>query len=409
MKKRVTIIGGGASGMLASIVAARNGANVTIVEQKDRIGKKILSTGNGRCNLTNEKMNDSFYHGKNISIVTEALNRFGYKDTIQFFKELGLLTKNKCGYIYPLTEQAVTVLDVLTLEIERLKINILFDTKVLHITKNKKEFQLSTNRQSLRADSVIIATGGKAASILGSDGSGYSLARELGHTLVPIVPALVQLIGKGNYFKRISGIRTEASVAAFVDQQMVAKDIGEIQLTNYGISGIPVFQISRFIAMGLYQKCKVSVKVDFLPSLNAMQCETYFKERRDMFQKDTAERLLIGIFHKKLISLFLDCLRIKKSTPIISITDQKVRQLAQLCKEFEIEIEGTNPFEQAQICAGGVSTDEIRGCTMESKYVDSLYFTGEILDVDGICGGYNLQWAWTTGYLAGQHASNIKG
>lgn len=406
MKKRnIIVVGGGASGMMAAIVAAREGANVTIIEQKDRIGKKLLSTGNGRCNLTNEYMDKSCFRGDDTSIVSDILNQFGYQDTCNFFEELGLIMKNRQGYIYPLSEQASTVLDLLRLEISRLGIVLMLEQKVEELSKKKNGFCVKTNKETILGDAVILATGGKAASVLGSDGSGYTLAKELGHGMSPIVPALVQLVGEGNWFSQVSGVRTQATVSLYVDEQFVAKDTGELQLTNYGLSGIPIFQVSRFAAKGLYEKKKVTTEIDFMPSMNETNFVTYMERRLLVQGHKTAEDFLLGMFHKKLIVLLLKKANISLHSIMAEVSKEKFNHFVKLCKHLKVNILRTNDFDAAQVCAGGVKTSEINSETLESNYVDGLYLTGEILDVDGICGGYNLQWAWSTGYVAGKNAA----
>ena len=230
MKQRhVVIIGGGASGLVAAIAAAREGAKVTIIEQKDRLGKKILSTGNGRCNLTNEYMDLTCFRSDDMTLVSEVLTQFGYTDTIHFFEELGVILKNRQGYVYPISDQASTISDVLIMEIKRLNIIVLLEQSAKKISNSKLGYLVKTDKEVILCDAVILATGGKAAPVLGSDGSGYGLAKSFGHHLSPVVPALVQLKGKGNFFKQISGVRTNAKVAAIVDGIQLAEDTGELQ------------------------------------------------------------------------------------------------------------------------------------------------------------------------------------
>lgn len=405
MKKHIVVIGGGASGLVAAITAAREGAQVTIIEQKDRLGKKILSTGNGRCNLTNEKMDISCFHGDDTSIISEVLASFGYKDTISFFEELGVLLKNRQGYFYPISDQASTILDVLRMEIEHLNVQVLCNHTVQKIDKNKTTFLVKTDHKTLTCDAVILATGGKAAPVLGSDGSGYQLAKSFGHRLSPVVPALVQLRGKGTFFKQIAGIRTNANVRLFVDHQLIAEDTGELQLTNYGISGIPVFQISRYAAKAIYEKKDVFAEIDFIPTMTETQFSDYIKNRILLHGYKTAEDFLIGVFPKKLIGLLLKQANISCSIPFEQTSNVQRDTLLRVAKHFCITIEDTNDFTQAQVCAGGVKTTEINPHTMESLYESDLYLVGELLDIDGICGGYNLQWAWSTGYIAGKNAA----
>lgn len=409
MKQRhVIIVGGGASGLVAAISAAREGARVTIVEQKDRVGKKILSTGNGRCNLTNEYMNLDCFRGDDTSIVSEILEQFGFQKTVDFFEELGVILKNRQGYIYPISDQATTILDILCMELTHLNVNILLSQSVTGIDKTTKGFSVKTTKETLHGDAVILATGGKAAPVLGSDGSGYTLAKTFGHKLSPVVPALVQLKGKGNYFKQISGVRTQAKVSLYVNQKLVSSDTGELQLTNYGISGIPVFQISRYASKAMYEKKDVLAELDFIPSMTESEFSMYIKKRLKTHGHKTAEAFLIGVFHQKLIGLLLKSAHINPTVSMSDATDEQLERLIYKSKHFQVDIEGTNDFEQAQVCAGGVRTSEVNSKTLESIYVDDLYLTGELLDVDGICGGYNLQWAWSTGYIAGKNAAKGK-
>ena len=407
-KRHVIIVGGGASGLAAAISAAREGAKVTLIEQKDRVGKKILSTGNGRCNLTNTYMEVECFRGDDVSIVSKVLDQFGYEETMRFFEELGVILKDRQGYIYPISDQASTILDVLRMEIERLGISVYVEHKVEEIRVNKKGFAVYTNQNTFYGDAVILATGGKASPVLGSDGSGYGLAKAFGHHMSPVVPALVQLKGKGNYFKIISGVRANAKVSLFVDGKLMAADTGELQLTNYGISGIPVFQVSRYAAKGIYAKRQVMAEIDYLPNMDEMEMKVFFDTRLKNHGNKNIEDFFVGVFHKKLITMFLKEAKISLQICANELKEKEWSRLFALFKYFQIQIEDTNAFDQAQICAGGILTSEISPETMESNFVDDLYLTGELLDVDGICGGYNLQWAWATGYIAGKSAAKGK-
>ncbi len=406
-QRQVIVVGGGASGLVAAITAAREGALVTIIEQKDRLGKKILSTGNGRCNLTNEYMNLDYFRGDDTTIVSSILNQFGYTDTLKFFEELGVILKSRDGYIYPISDQAAAITDVLCMELKRLHVNVILEESVKEICKREQGFRVRTQKASYDSDAVILATGGMAAPILGSDGSGYSLAESFGHCISPVVPALVQLIGKGNYFKQIAGVRTNATVSVYVNNEFAAADTGELQLTNYGISGIPVFQISRFASKALYEKKMVTAEINFLPTMTESEVDEYLNHRKTLNGYKTAKEFFVGMFPEKLIGLFLRQANIPPHILAAEIREDKWELLKKLFQHFTIEIEGTNSFEQAQVCAGGVRTAEIKE-TLESVYADDLYLTGELLDIDGICGGYNLQWAWSTGYVAGKNAAKGK-
>ena len=405
--KKIAVIGGGASGLVAAIAAARTNpqAQITIYEKKDTVGKKILATGNGRCNLTNKDMKSSYFRSDNFLIAEEVLQRFGYEDTITFFSSLGLMTKARGDYVYPYSDQASTVLELLKLELKRLHVKIYTEAQVTDIVPVSRGFTISTGKQKTKADAVILSCGGKANSKLGSDGSGYTLAKNLGHTMVPVVPALVQLKVKNHPFAKAAGVRTDAIVTAICQGKEAATDHGELQLTAYGISGIPVFQISRYIAKALYLKQDAKVMIDFLPDLTEEALLDLFIKRKSGREQMTCADYLLGIFHQKLIPRFLEQARIRMHTPVSELSDTQIKSLVKAVKKSVVIIDTTNGFENAQVCAGGISTTEIHPETMESRYVEHLYLTGELLDVDGICGGYNLQWAWATGYLAGTAAA----
>ena len=406
MKTRnVIIVGGGASGLVAAITAARNGANVTLIERKDRLGKKILSTGNGKCNLTNEYMRAECFRGDDISIVSEVLGQFGFTETCDFFEKLGVLLKNRQGYLYPMSEQATAILEVLVMEVSHLGVHVVLEEQVLDVAKSKRGFSVKTDRSLYFGDALILATGGKAAPVLGSDGSGYALAKAFGHSISPVVPALVQLQGKGTFFKTLAGVRCNALVKLYVENECVASDLGELQLTNYGISGIPVFQVSRFAAKALYEKRAVKAEIDFLPNMTPEEVGEYLSRRKVTHAYKKMDQFFVGMLHQKLIEVFLKIAKISPKATVSEVTDRQWEIFIKLCKSFFVEIEGTNSFEQAQVCAGGVRTTELDYTTLESKLEKDLYLTGELLDIDGKCGGYNLQWAWATGYIAGKNAA----
>lgn len=405
--KRIGIIGGGASGLVAAIEAARTDCNaqIFILEQKENIGKKILATGNGRCNLTNRKMEAACYRSENMDFVAGVLEEFGYEDTLKFFESLGLLVKFRGDYVYPRSDQASTVLELLRLELLRLGIQIYTGNQTLELSQTAKGFRIRTQEQTFRADQVILACGGKASPNLGSDGSGYGLAKSMGHTMLPVVPALVQLKVHKSPFAKAAGVRVDARVVALQGDTPLAEDIGEVQITAYGISGIPVFQISRYIAMGLYKKQKMSVMIDFVPERTEEELLSLLIERISGREDMTAGDFLTGVFHQKLIPRLLEQAQIRINTRVGEVTRRKWQHFSYLCKRMILPIEDTNGFENAQVCAGGIRTEEVNPLTLESRYVNGLYIVGELLDVDGICGGYNLQWAWATGYLAGRDAA----
>jgi predicted Rossmann fold flavoprotein len=406
MMNKIAVIGGGASGLMAAITAAKNGAQVCIFEHKDRVGKKILSTGNGRCNFTNLKQEPACYYSENEQFPLNIIKQFGVQETISFFLNLGIYSKNRNGYLYPYSDQASAVLDVLRIEVEKLGIEVKTEEKCRKISFGKKGFIVSTNGGEYTAQKVILAAGSKAYPVSGSDGSGYTVSKQLGHTLIPVLPALVQLKCKEKFYKEIAGVRAEGCVSLYADNECLAKDKGEIQLTNYGISGIPVFQVSRFAAMGLYEKKRVVALINFMPDFTEKQFMAFLTNRIALGKSKKAEDFLIGLFHKKLSVLWLKLSGIDREKKIGDCTEDEIRLLACHIQNFRTEITDTNSFEQAQVCRGGIDTREVNPDTLESLLIPGLYFAGEILDVDGICGGYNLQWAWSSGYVAGRESSN---
>ena len=332
--KKIAVIGGGASGLVAAIAAARSNPKVqiTIYEQKDSVGKKILATGNGRCNLTNKDMKSSYYRSENIPFVEEVLEQFGYEDTIRFFSSLGLMVKERGNYVYPHSDQASTVLELLKLELHRLGIKILTGVQVTDITPISSGFMIKLNTGKQKADAVILACGGKASSKLGSDGSGYTLAKDLGHTMVPVVPALVQLKVRKNPFAKAAGVRTDAS-------------------------GIPVFQISRYVAKALYLKQNAKVKIDFLPEMSENEFLSFLLERKEGREQMTCADYLLGIFHQKLIPRFLEQARIRMHTLVQELSETQFKSLVQAVKHNVVLIDTTNGFDNAQVCAGQWNPD----------------------------------------------------
>lgn len=403
------IIGAGASGMVAAIESRRSGQSVLVLERMAKVGKKILATGNGKCNMTNLYWNEKCYHSDQIGFVKESLKRFGPCDTISFFRGLGLITMEKNGYVYPNSQQAATVVEVLSQEMERLGIEIEVNTQVKSLKKERNFFHIEaeqkakeerqSKKQTYIAKQVVLASGAKANEKLGSNGSGYELAKKMGHHLISVVPALTGLKTKNSKLVLAAGVRCNATVTLRIDEKKVKKEEGELQITSYGISGILVFQISRFVAKAIRQKKKVTVEIDFFPDWEIEKLKAELWDARCLDKNKTMKNWLCGFLNHNLVLAILK----EKGFPIEKtcgrITKDFVSLLASTLKCFEVEIKDTNDFSQAQVCAGGVDLLEITK-NFESKLVRGLYLVGELLDVDGICGGYNLQWAFTSGYLS---------
>ena len=403
--RHVAVIGGGAAGMMAAITSAREGARVTILEHKERIGKKILSTGNGRCNFTNTYQTPACYRSDNRDFAWNIIQKFNVEKTISFFKELGIYPKDRNGYLYPYSDQAAAILEVLQIEVAKLDICVMTEINVLDIQPVKRGLRITTDKKTITADSVILACGSKAAPVTGSDGSGYQLAKLFGHRIVPVLPALVQLRCAEKFYKSISGVRVQGTVEVYADDIFLASDTGEIQLTNYGISGIPVFQVSRYAAKALYKKQSVTAVLNFMPDMNKEEFLLFLQERITLCPYKTLDEFFTGVFPKKLCELWIRLSRLPKEMRVSDLSGEQLEKLVLLIQHLRTHITETNSFEQAQICCGGVDTTEINPDTLESNYVPGIYFAGELLDVDGICGGYNLQWAWSSGFVAGKEAA----
>lgn len=402
----VAVVGGGAAGLMAAITAARTGAKVVILEHKEKTGKKILSTGNGKCNYTNEQQGISYYRGEDPAFVVPVFEQFGFRETVDFFEEIGITSKVKNGYYYPASEQAAAVLEVLRLEANYLRVREICDCKINTVKRKKKDFLLETSVGNFIGKSVVFATGLLAAPKSGSDGSAFLHLKQFGHHFIEIVPALVPLQGKQSFFKQLAGIRAEMRAVLYIDKKETAVEFGELQLTDYGVSGIPIFQLSRFATKALTQKKQVYLLLDFQPN-KTIEETTVLLEKRFLKQeqKKTMCECFVGLFHKKLAEVFLREAEIPLGDSPKKLKPEQIQKLAEVIKGLRVDITGSKSFEQAQVCAGGIDTGEIDSETLESKLIPGLYFAGELIDIDGRCGGYNLQWAWSSGYVAGLHAA----
>lgn len=398
------VIGAGASGMMTAIIAARASKKVAIVEKLDKAGKKLLATGNGKCNFTNNVMHADCFYGEK-SFVEQVLANFSVEDCLAFFHSIGIYPKEKNGYYYPNSEQASSVTNALLFELERLGVKLYYETNVLDICPSQDSVYVDTNKGSFVAKHVVIATGLLAAPKLGSDGSLFDTIKALGHRFRPVLPVLCGFYCKGMKFKQVSGVRAHGTVDAYIDGVKCASDTGEIQFTDYGLSGIPVFQISHYLSKALYEKKTVEIKINLLPEFDFDLLWNELSMRRKMGHTLSANALLNGLINQKLADMIMDKAGLKSDIGISSITDDQIRKIAQLLQEISVTVTNYRDFEFAQVCTGGIPTHDVNPVTLESKLVPRIHFTGEILDVDGICGGYNLHFAWATGYMAGKAIS----
>ena len=405
MRRNIAIIGGGASGMMAAITAAGNGAEVTVYEAKEKLGKKLLATGNGKCNFTNLVQEDSCYRGSDMTFSKAVRECFTVEKTMEFFKQIGIEPKVKNGYVYPNSEQAASVAEALAMELRAKRVKVIQE-QVVSIKKQDGLFLVKTEQGNAEYEKVIMCCGSCAGMKNPKEFFGYRLAEQLGHSITPLIPALVQLRCKEKWFKTVSGVRTEGIISVFADGKEIAKEKGELLFAEYGLSGIPVFQVSRFAGEALRLGKKVTCAVDLLPGYTMVELEQLLEKRLETLKNRTAEELLTGLLNHKLNYILLKELGINPvEDSKKEYTSEKIKKLAKLYKSLSCQVTELNPFSSAQVCAGGVNTSEIDHKTLESKLVNNLYFAGELVDVDGTCGGYNLQWAWSSGYVAGSNAA----
>ncbi|OHE40364.1 MAG: flavoprotein [Tenericutes bacterium GWF2_57_13] len=402
-RPEIIVIGGGASGILAAIVARHSGANVTILEKNPRIGKKILATGNGRCNYTNVLATAADYNHPDF--VAPVLERFGPDRTIAFFEGLGIAPKvEEEGKAFPRSEQASSFLDVFLYELNASGVNVVCDAPVVRLVQAGRGFQvILADGTRHDADKVILSTGGKAMPSSGSDGSGYALAERLGHQLTPIYPALAKLTLDSPYLKQLDGVKIPGKAELLHQGIVLQSEKDDILFTKYGISGPTILRLSRKANELTLQGKTVQVRVVLLDTVNRADVEKRFAAALDR----PVDFSLIGLVHKKLIPALIKEAGILKQDILVSkLTATERKKLIDLLFDWRFIVTGNRGFEDAQVTVGGIAVSDIDPVTMESKLVPGLYFTGEIVDIDGPCGGFNLQWAWASGFAAGTAASD---
>ncbi len=408
MNHKIIIVGGGASGVIAAITAKNLGLDVAILESNNRIGKKLLTTGNGRCNISNSNITMDRYHSANPNFFEPVLNSFSLSATISFFQELGLpLISLEEGKMYPMSLQSSSVIDILKASIEEKQIPVYLDTKVTDIKRLSGAFKLYTNTSTeYECEKLILCCGGKSAPNTGSDGSGFSLSKKLGHNIIEPIPALVQLKLSYPKLKALSGVKFDGMAEIYINNKPFKKELGEILFTDYGISGPPILQLSREASHSLLQCKNVTLKIDLMHNLNKDDLKEFLENHWGVFGYRSVHDSFIGIINKKIIPVLLKESGIENiHKSCWDLTWNEKQNIYSLLKEWKFEVVGTNGFNNAQVTAGGVNTLEINPRTLESIIVPNLYFCGEILDVDADCGGFNLQWAWASGVVAASNAS----
>jgi predicted Rossmann fold flavoprotein len=407
--KHIIIIGGGASGLVAAIMAARNGAGVTVLERMQRVGKKLLATGNGRCNLSNRRLDSTHYHGVRPECVEAVFAQFGLGETLRFFDSLGVTVEEEDeGKLFPSSRQASSVLDVLRYEMSQLGVTEICDVIVQTIQPQGGGFRcVCGDGRTFEAGSVVVCTGGKSSPNLGSNGGGYKIAQALGHTIIEPFPALVQVRLDAPYLNQISGAGLQGEAQVWVDGKLQRTETGEILFAKYGVSGTAILQLSRPISESTLRGRDTQLRLDLFPALAHGALAALIQERIAKNARKPIDFSFVGFVHKRLIPVLLHLAGVQDlQRPCGDLSSEEIERIASAMKEWTIPCSGTQSWMFSQVTAGGVDVREVDPATLESKRMPSVYFAGEVLDIDGDSGGYNLQWAWSSGAVAGTHAAS---
>ena len=400
--KTVIVIGGGASGLVAALSAAADKQNrVLLFERQQRLGRKLLATGNGRCNLTNTAASPAHYHGEDPAFVTEALARFTPGDTLAFFRSLGLLTVEEYGgRVYPLSDSANSVLDVLRFAVERAGVEVHAPCCVTEVNRaGRSGFSVLCEKERFSCDALIVACGGAAGGKLGGVKDGYELLGSLGHRRTKLYPALVQLVTATDYPRALKGVRADAAVTLRRGDEILARSAGEVQFTDNGVSGPAVFDVSRAAACGGEG---VEIVFDFFRGRDSGELMEMLRARRAALPNAEVGDLLTGMLHNRLGKMLVKAAGFHGDVPLYALSERGLSAVLDVCRGFTLPVRGTAGFDSAQVTAGGISTAQFDRRTMQSRLVPGLYACGEVLDIDGDCGGFNLQWAWSSGVAAGR-------
>ena len=394
---KVVVIGGGASGMVCAIKLAIRGIDVTILEKNNSVCKKVLITGNGKCNYFNSDMNINHYRSNYINFLDDIITNENINKVQEFFNSIGIVPRIKNGYYYPYSNTSTTIKNLLLLECQNLGIKIITDTNVIDIIKEDK-FIIKTNNNDIICDKVVLATGSIASTR--DEYNMYKILNKIGHNIIKPLPALVMLEGIGNYFKDWAGIRVDASISLYENDKYIDTEVGEIQLTNYGISGICIMNLSGRVARIIDNSNKASLRINFIPNID--NGYKYLEERYKLLPNLNVIEMLESIINYKLLYIILKKCHIDDKLTWNKLNDKEKQLLVENIFNFKLDIKSTKGFKFAQVVSGGVDLKEINN-NFESKIVNGLYIIGELLDVDGDCGGYNLGFAWISGMIVGDN------
>ena len=400
----IAIIGGGASGLAAAVFAARAGASVIILEKSARVGRKLLATGNGTCNISNAGELFPAYHGKSPDFAVPALTAFNSGKVADFFASIGVeCVTREDGRMYPLCAQAGAVLDCLRMECAALGVVEQCDAKVEAIQSHRDMLTLSAGGKSIGTRRAILCTGGAAAPKLGGDAEAYLLPLALGHTCTALAPSIVQLTTDTGYIRSLKGVRVDGCISIELNGEVVACSTDEILFADYGLSGPAAMQVSRHVAANREKSANMTAVLDLIPVLSEREV-AYSIEMRIAMKGRTIGDLLTGLLQKRLGQTVLRSLGYALSSDVGSLATKDVRVIASAIKRWSVRVTGTRGLSDAQVTAGGLNTSEFDAVTMRSRLESKLYVAGEVLDIDGDCGGFNLQWAWSSAYIAAQSA-----
>ncbi len=432
---RIGIIGGGAAGLMTAVLLARQGFAVTILEKNDKLGKKLLITGNGRCNLTNRRAGAEHYFSRTANLAGDVLQRFPVERALAIFESLGISTKElENGKLYPYSLEAKTVVKAFLYEIEYLGIEVIYGARVVELERregwtaryeqklaaetvaegkaSKERLKQSKSLKSRTFQDIVLCTGGMSYAVSGSDGSGYDLAKKLGHSLVSPIPAIVQLVMREKqfpYYKHLQGTKIEAAISLLTGTELLRRERGELLFTAYGVSGPPVLLLSTAAAYALAEKKKLRLEINFFPEMTKEEVKEFLWTKLRAVPYFSIEHLMEMVLPNRLIGVLLKVVDLPVEKQAGELSRQELDRVVAFLTALQLEVDKPYQWQQAQVTAGGISCKEVAADTLESKRAAGLYFAGEILDIDGDCGGFNLQWAWSSAMAVAEAIGQKRG